>query len=177
LAADWDISEPDERVGVVSLVVAMSEYMDAAEAIRLRRGCGEHPYSGAGPLLHQGSTQRLFEFAEIKGLAQDRPGRAAMGRVAGHEDDLDPRPERKGSLHQRRAVQPGHPDVGDQHLNLLLQALEHDHPAGQVHAVCGQRQGFGDPAPGRLQHAAEGPHLAGSVGGRLQESAALPSVK
>ena len=55
----------------------------------------------------------------------------------------------------------------------LLQALEHDHPAGQVDLPRGQGEGLGNPASGGMQHAAEGAHLARRPGGGGHEGAAF----
>jgi hypothetical protein len=47
----------------------------------------------------------------------------------------------------------------------FLQALEDDHPAGQVDLPGGQGQCFGNPASHRMQNAAEGTHITRGLGG------------
>jgi len=55
----------------------------------------------------------------------------------------------------------------------LLQALEHDDAPRQVDLLRRQSQGFGDPAAGCVQHAAEGAHLARGFGRSSDEGPAL----
>ena len=61
-------------------------------------------------------------------------------------------------------------------LAALLEGLEHDRPAGEVDAL-GVAQGLGDAAAGGVQHAAEGAHRPGRLGGGGQERTRSSAVR
>ena len=79
------------------------------------------------------------------------------------------------AVHQVERVEQGR---GDGHGAIdagpaLLQALDHQHAGGEVHAIGGEGEGLGQPAAGIGEGHAEGAHLAIGALGFAQEGVAL----